>query len=138
MVLDFVALGRLSPAREAHLREMSIRIADSDGLWEIELPVDGAVAESLRVQMARLGHESQRYQTTVERIAATFSRSVVEVLDPDLRPPTDAQVSFALAIAKELNVNLPGEALIFRCAMGEFLDRYSTLFYSRRNRTQAD
>lgn len=116
---------------------MAIRIADADGAWEFEVPLDGAVSESLRVQMARLHPDHENYWPIVERIGATFSRSVVEVLDPELRPPSDAQVSFALAIARELNVNLPGEALIFRCAMKEFLDRYSDLFYSRRRgRTQ--
>jgi hypothetical protein len=69
-----------------------------------------------------------------ERIGQRISETVIDVLDPDLRPPTNAQVSFALDIARELSVNLPGEALKFRGAMGEFIDRYQSLFYSRVNR----
>jgi hypothetical protein len=111
---------------------MAIRIADCDGAWEIEVPLEGAVIQSLRAQLCCLDRQEEKYWSMVERIGKTFSSSIIEVLDPELRPPSEAQVSFALAIAKELNVNIPGEVLIFTSAMGDFLDRYSQLYYSRR------
>lgn len=114
--------------------KMGLRIADADGAWEIEVPIDGPALESLRAQVARIRNDEGKYDSVVAKIGVRIMSSVADVLDPDLRPPTDAQISFAIAIARELNVNLPGEALIFRGAMGEFLDRYSQLFYSRRSR----
>lgn len=86
------------------------------------------------MQVERLHQRHIFLSPVFERIGQKISETVLDVLDPDLRPPTDAQVKFALDIARELSVNLPGEALQYRGAMGEFLERYSALFYSRRNR----
>lgn len=88
--------------------------------------------ESLRVQIARIESSEDRYYRVARILAFRVTSAIIDIVDPDLRPPTQAQVDYAIAIARELNVNLPGEALMFRCAMGEFLDRYSQLFKTRR------
>ena len=111
---------------------MSLRIADGDGTFEIEVPIDGPVMESLRAQVARLQSRQERYPNVINTLGLKLQTAIAEVVDPDLRPPTQAQVDYAVAIARELNVNLPGEALMFRCAMGQFLDRYVDLFKARR------
>lgn len=111
---------------------MTLRIADGDGTFELEVPIDGPVLESLRLQVARLQTRQDRDPSVINILAMKVQIAISEVVDPDLRPPTQAQVDYAVAIARELNVNLPGEALMFRCAMGEFLDRYSSLFKTRR------
>jgi hypothetical protein len=87
--------------------------------------------EALRLQIIRLQQREVFLGPVCERIGQRISETVLDVLDPDLRPPTDAQVKYALDIARELSVNLPGEALQYRGAMGEFIDRYQSLFYSR-------
>ena len=111
---------------------MSLRIADGEGTFEFEVPIDGPVMESLRVQIARIQSNHDRYSNVARMLAFKVTSAIIDIVDPDLRPPTRAQVDYAIAIARELNVNLPGEALMFRCAMGEFLDRYSELFKTRR------
>lgn len=113
---------------------MAIKIADTEGAWEIEVPLRGATLEALRLQINRLRSEDYRYSAICERIGNKISETVLDVLDPDLRPPTEAQVKFALAITRELTVNLPGEALQFRSAMHDFISRHSELFYARTNR----
>jgi hypothetical protein len=113
---------------------MPLRIIDVEGGWEIEVPVEGATLEALRLQIAKV-HQSDVFLGPVcERIGSKISETVIEVLDPDLRPPTPAQVKFALAIARELSINLPGEALQFRGTMHDFITRHSDLFYKRMNR----
>lgn len=84
--------------------------------------------------MARLEVDGGPSDLLSKRLAEHVAVSILEVLDIDLKPPTDAQVSFAIAIARELNVNLPGEALLFRGAMSDFLTRYVPLFNERRGR----
>ena len=106
---------------------MSLRIADGEGSFEFEVPIDGPVMESLRLQIARLQPNHERYSSVVRILAFRVTSAIIDIVDPDLRPPTQAQVDYAIAIARELNVNLPGEALMFRCAMGEFLDRKSVV-----------
>lgn len=115
---------------------MAIRIADDDGDWEMTIPMEIAVTEALRVQMARLQANDANAQQLCRRIAERMAISILEVLDADLKPPTEAQVSYALAIARDLNVNLPGEALLFRGAMSDFLDRFIPLFNQRHGRTK--
>jgi hypothetical protein len=113
---------------------MGHRITDLEGAWEIEVPIRNATLEALRLQIQRVQQRDVFLGPVCERIGQRISESVLDVLDPDLRPPTEAQVKFALDIARELSVNLPGEALQFRCAMHEFINRYQSLFYSRINR----
>jgi hypothetical protein len=115
---------------------MAIRIADDDGGWEITVPLDIAVSEALRVQIARIQSDDSHLPQLTRRIAERMAVSILEVLDYDLKPPTPAQVSYALAIARDLNVNLPGEALLFRGAMSEFLDRYVALFNERQEQNK--
>src|SRR5690348_15968437 len=107
---------------------MALSVSGDDAQWELAIPLDNCVLEALRVQMARIQFDDNPPPQLCRRIAERIASSVLEVLDVDLKPPTQAQVSFAIAIARELNVNLPGEALLFRGAMGEFLDRYAELF----------
>jgi len=114
---------------------LPLRIADPEGDWEIEVPVRGAVLEAIRLQIQRLYDNQVSRGPICERIAQTISETILDVLEPDLRPPTDAQVRFALDIARELSVNLPGEALQYRGTMHQFLSRHSDLFYARRNKS---
>lgn len=111
---------------------MAIWIGDEDRGWEITVPLDIAVCEALRVQIARIQSDDSHMPQLTRRIAERMAVSILEVLDYDLKPPTPNQVSYALAIARDLNVNLPGEALLFRGAMSEFLDRFSDLFKQRQ------
>lgn len=113
---------------------MPIRITDIEGGWELEVPLAGATLEALRLQIAKLQKREIFLDPVCARIGERISEAVVEVLDPDLRPPTEAQVKFALDIARELGVNLPGEALQYRGTMHNFLQRFSQQFYERRNK----
>jgi hypothetical protein len=48
------------------------------------------------------------------RLAVCFAGSLIECLDPDLKPPTDAQLKYGTDIARELGIPLHAEALRFR------------------------
>jgi hypothetical protein len=122
------------PGKRPIAKAMPLKITDLDGEWEIEVPIRSATLEALRLQFYRLRQPGSDPAQIYERIGERFSESVLGVLDIDLRPPTDAQVEFAVAIARELGVNLPGEALQYRGPMADFLDRFSSLFYSRKNK----
>ena len=113
---------------------MPLRIIDIEGGWEMEVPIRNATLEALRLQVLRVQQREVFFGPVCERIGQRISETILDTLDPDLRPPTEAQVKFALDIARELSINLPGEALQFRGPMHEFLERYSSLFYSRIHR----
>lgn len=113
---------------------MPLRITDLDGGWEIEVPIAGATLEALRLQISKLQMSEPFLDRICEKIGQRISETVIEVLDPDLRPPTENQVRFAVDIARELGINLPGEALQYRGTMHDFLKRFSEQFYERRNK----
>lgn len=113
---------------------MVLRITDVEGGWELEVPVAGATLEALRLQVSKLQKKEIFLEPICRRIGQRISETVIDVLEPDLRPPTEAQVQFALDIARELAINLPGEALQYRGTMHDFIKRFAEQFYSRRNK----
>lgn len=97
----------------------------------IPIPLDDFVQEAWVLQYNRASFQGG-LDGLVERLAACFASSLAECLDPDLKLPTDAQLKYATAIARDLGVALPSEALRFRGAMTEFIDRFSDAHKRRR------
>lgn len=99
----------------------------------VPIPLDDFVQEAWILQCKRASFQGGM-DGLVERLAACFASSLVECLDADLKPPTEAQVKYATVIARDLGVGLPSEALRFRGAMGEFIERFADA-HKRRRRT---
>jgi len=109
---------------------MTLRIADDSTGWEIVVPLKHSILEALKIHMARYVDDKSTSQLGLgmtDRLAG----AILEILDSDLKPPTKAQIWDAIAIARDLNLNLPGEALLFRGATQEFLDRFAPVFNAR-------
>lgn len=70
----------------------------------------------------------------IERLSTSFANVLTECLDTDLQLPTDSQVKYAMDIARELGVSLPADALRFRGAAHDFIDRFEEAFRSSRER----
>jgi hypothetical protein len=106
-------------------------ILDSEG--SISIPLEESVQEAWQLQFDRAtqtgGAEGLR-----ERLAHCFASSLAECLDPDLKPPSEAQVRYATDITRELGLSLNAEVLRYRGAMAEFIDRYADAFKDRRRR----
>lgn len=101
----------------------------------LELPVTDETARSFVLQFERLEDPKVR-DAFCERIALQLERILPEILDWDIKPPTPAQVSFALAISKDLGVAISPEALRFRGPMHDFLDAYAAEYKLRRQPSQ--
>jgi len=97
----------------------------------IPIPLDDFVQEAWVLQYKRASFQGG-LEGFVERLATCFASSLAECLDPDLKLPTDAQLKYATAIARDLGVALPSEALRFRGAMTEFIDRFADVHKRRR------
>jgi hypothetical protein len=104
-------------------------VLDDDG--GIPLPLDDCTQEAWVLQYERAAHAGS-VDGFRERLALCFASSLIECLDPDLKPPTDAQLKYATAIARELGIPLPPEALRFRGPMGEFIDRFAEAMRQKR------
>jgi hypothetical protein len=62
------------------------------------------------------------------RISNCIADSLGKCLDVDLQLPTASQVKYATDIARELGIALPSEALRYRGAAHEFIDRFRQAF----------
>lgn len=65
-------------------------------------------------------------------LSLALGSSLPTVVDYDLRPPSEAQVHFATAIARALALSLPPDVLRYRGPMHEFLSSHKDAFEARR------
>lgn len=98
----------------------------------IPIPLDDCIQEAWMLQCDR-AFQSGGIDRFRERLAQCFATSLNECLDPDLKPPTEAQLKYATAIARGLGIPLPSEALRFRGPMAEFIDRFAETMRQRRH-----
>lgn len=97
----------------------------------IPIPLDDCVREAwmLQYDRATLAGAVDDFR---ERLAVCFAISLAECLDPDLKPPTDAQLNYAMVIARDMGISLPSEAIRFRGAMSDFLSRFADSYRQKR------
>lgn len=65
-------------------------------------------------------------------LSVALASSLPTAVDYDLKPPSEAQVNFAMAIARVLGVALPPDVLRYRGAMHDFLSSHKEAFDARR------
>jgi hypothetical protein len=106
----------------------------SDEPFTVDL--DESISEAWLLQEQRLAYAGTRISLQ-ERLAMCMTMSMLQCLDEDLNPPTQAQLVYATDIARELGVSLPFEALRYRGAMSDFIGRYVETFrHLRRARSR--
>lgn len=105
---------------------MAVRLVDDDRDVSLDLPLDPASREALGIQIQRCASNSTR-----NTFGSRLVEKLVEIVDADLKPPTERQVAFAIHLAKELGISIPAEALRFRGSMTEFLTRFGEAYRDR-------
>lgn len=104
--------------------------------WFIPVAVDDRLQEALGVQRER-AYLDELDVAFMERLSVCISNSLAACLDVDLQLPTDNQLKYATDIARELGMSLPADALRFRGAAHEFIDRFETTFRASRERRRS-
>ena len=107
---------------------MQLVLDDDEG---ISIPLDDCTREAWALQCDR-AINAGKLEGWLERVAMCFALSLAECLDSDLKPPTGAQLKYATDISRELGVALPSEALRYRGAMTEFIQRFADAMRSKR------
>jgi hypothetical protein len=105
---------------------MGLRLVDDDLDMSFDIPLAEEARRALSMQLQRAAGLTMKPGFEVR-----LCQRLQELIDADLQPPTARQVAYALAIAKALDVALPGEVLRHRGSMFEFLDRYAPLYKQR-------
>lgn len=105
---------------------MALLLIDPDYDLLLDLSAPAGVLESIHEQWLRLAHDPEREEFAA-RIAARLLPVLSDCLDWDLKPPTSAQVSYAVSLARKLNLEIPAKVLQRRSDMGAFLDTNADL-----------
>lgn len=100
---------------------MALRLLLDDDT-AIPIPLDDYSKEVWALQFDRWRYRNC-FASLQLRLATCFAVTVDGMLDEDLRLPTDAQLSKAGHLARQLGIALPSEALRFRSSMEEFIQQ---------------
>jgi hypothetical protein len=106
---------------------MTLLLSDPGHDLCLPLTIDGTIEAALRSQWDRLDGAAERDRWAVQ-VARRIAPFLADCLDWDLKPPTRAQVSFAISIARQLDIDVPAAALRKRGAMHDFLEEHAAVF----------
>lgn len=90
----------------------------------LELYVSPALEEAIALQWERVRKRTVR-DTYVKALEYRLEGLLMDCLDWDLKPPTDAQISYATVLAARHAVSVPSEALSYRFHMAMFLETWA-------------
>lgn len=111
---------------------MCFQLVYGDFEYPLSLPFEAHVEERL----FRLVSQGEP-PGSVERSRNDLSRRIVDLvtamLDGEVLPPSIKQLKYAIAIARELSLELPSEVLQYRSAMAVFLGTHAPFYRTRKN-----
>jgi hypothetical protein len=98
--------------------------------FQLELPFEPQIEERLyRICQSEPPESAERNRSDIARRIADL---VTALLEGEALPPTAKQVKYAVAIAKELSLELPPQVLQYRDAMAVFLGTHAPEYRRRR------
>jgi len=115
---------------------MAIRLVDDDNDVSVHLDLDRDLLQAVSIQLQRA--EASGRSSFPRRFVALVRDILGQSLDGDIKPPTGAQLKFAVDIARELGVAIPGEAFRYRGAMTSFIARFEPHFRESRRRERTE
>lgn len=111
--------------------ESSLHLVDEHGEIFGSFSVDALMLESLRGYLQACA-QTAYYAQLQSSLAASMKAALQGVLPYHLRQPSEAQINYAVGIARALSVPVPPEALSQRWAMHEFLDTHVPAFKAKQ------
>src|SRR3546814_16730689 len=89
-----------------------------------ELDISQQLEEAITIQYERI-RDARVRDTFVKRLETRLERLLAESIDWDLKEPTEAQLKYAILVAKQTGTPLPSEARKFRFYTAMFLETYA-------------
>lgn len=114
------------------LAESTLRVIDDRGEVLISVSIDPTALEALQGYL-RASDGTPLHKQLRTSLCAAVDASIQQTLPYHLRRPSEAQIRFALGIAKALDVPVPPEALSQRWAMHAFLDGHVETYRLRQS-----
>lgn len=105
-------------------------LVDTQTGHAVEVGFSDSDRELLTRQKMRFGTDGG-LDIFAQWLSLALGSSLPTVVDYDLRPPSEAQVNFATAIARALALSLPPDVLRYRGPMHEFISSHIDAFEAR-------
>ena len=103
----------------------------------VEIYLSDQLERALALQWERL-RDSDARDAFARRIEKQLETLLPDAIDWDIKEPTAAQISYAMAISKSLNVPIPPDVLRYRGVMNEFLDAHAPQVKAKWDQKSAD
>lgn len=113
---------------------MSFQLVYGDREFWLPLHFESHIEERLVQVMERGQAAPDGTDPTCAGLSNRIVEAITALIENNVLPPTDKQIKYAVAIARELSLQLPAEVLQFRDSMTVFLGTHAEKF--RRIRAQ--
>ena len=90
----------------------------------LEIPIAQESLESVSRYMAAV-KDGWEHENFCKRLGEEIGRTLPEVIDWKLKPPTKAQLAFARTLCRQLGISLPTDAASMRGEMHRFIETHS-------------
>lgn len=110
---------------------MSFQIVSIDYEFRIDLPLEVHVEDRLYEMLRAVGTAEAEERSRIA-LSRRFVDIITAMIDGEMPPPTTKQTQYAVAIARELNIDLPPLVLCYRDAMNRFLTQHTPSFRESR------
>lgn len=128
------ACGRTHPEHR-NIKGSSVSFVLVYGDHEIALPLQfEAHVEEILIRLMRASPESPMQERRRLELSSSIVEVVSSMLENNVIPPSEKQVKYAVAIARELNLQIPATVLQHRHAMTEFLANHAETYRKSRVR----
>lgn len=103
---------------------MALHLVNPAVEMSLELYVSPRLEEALTIQFERIKDGRVR-DTFVKHLEERLETLLSDSIDWDIKAPTEAQLSYAMLVAKQVGIPLPSEAVKFRFHTAMFLETYA-------------
>ena len=100
---------------------MKILLSAETDEFLVDIPREYATL--IEEQLMRISGSRER-RVFIDSMLKHLAGVLSKLLDPDLKPPTEKQIAFAHQLSRIHKVNVPVDALIYKNAMHDFIEKY--------------
>lgn len=111
---------------------MSFQLVYGDHELALSLNFEPHIEDLLVETLGRATTSEEQFEALRRELSGRLVDAMTAALEFKVIPPTERQMKYAIAIARELSLQLPYEALQYRDAMAAFLSEHANSYRRRK------
>ncbi len=111
---------------------MSFQLVYGDHELTLPLNFEPHIEDLLVETLGRTTISEEQFEAARRGLSSRLVDAMTAALEFKVIPPTDKQLKYAIAIARELSLQLPPEVLQYRDAMTAFLAEHANSYRRRK------